>query len=283
MSTAPETITIDVAEAGARLRGTSKGSPASEIVRQVGRPWVWGRKADAWVLPRSLRHVTVDYQVERIVEALTAAGHSVTVTGGDDRETDDERAQRRVDRDRQLVEVHDHRADRADTTATAAYTDMKRTADMIPFGQPILVGHHSEGRHRRDLARIDRRMGQAVEGWREAERERGLSTAAAQRVARAEAGPQVPDFGKGDARPGDIINTRYGIKIVVRSSAKSVTISPPLVGPAWFNGRLCTDRIGWDKVTQVQRQADPAATLARFKAGAESGEHGNVAVPSPNA
>lgn len=30
-----------------------------------------------------------------------------------------------------------------------------RISDSIPFGQPILVGHHSEGRHRRDLKRID--------------------------------------------------------------------------------------------------------------------------------
>lgn len=27
--------------------------------------------------------------------------------------------------------------------------------DRIPMGQPVLVGHHSEGRHRRDLARAD--------------------------------------------------------------------------------------------------------------------------------
>jgi hypothetical protein len=30
-----------------------------------------------------------------------------------------------------------------------------RISDAIPFGQPILVGHHSEGRHRRDLKRIE--------------------------------------------------------------------------------------------------------------------------------
>lgn len=33
----------------------------------------------------------------------------------------------------------------------------------IPFGQPILVGHHSEGRHRSDLARHDRNMRKAIE------------------------------------------------------------------------------------------------------------------------
>lgn len=32
------------------------------------------------------------------------------------------------------------------------------TADGIPLGQPILVGHHSEARHRRDIARINSNM-----------------------------------------------------------------------------------------------------------------------------
>jgi uncharacterized protein DUF3560 len=36
-------------------------------------------------------------------------------------------------------------------------------ATGIPFGQPILVGHHSERGHRRALDRIDRAMGAAVE------------------------------------------------------------------------------------------------------------------------
>jgi hypothetical protein len=35
--------------------------------------------------------------------------------------------------------------------------------DIIPPGQPILVGHHSEGRHRRDLARVDRYFQKAGE------------------------------------------------------------------------------------------------------------------------
>lgn len=36
-------------------------------------------------------------------------------------------------------------------------------ADMIPFGQPILVGHHSEKRHRRDKERIFNGMGKSIE------------------------------------------------------------------------------------------------------------------------
>jgi hypothetical protein len=34
-------------------------------------------------------------------------------------------------------------ADKRDTKADSAYAAAKATADMIPFGQPMLVGHHS--------------------------------------------------------------------------------------------------------------------------------------------
>ena len=49
----------------------------------------------------------------------------------------------------------------------AARTDEAATG--IPFGQPILVGHHSEKRHRRHLDRLDRAMGAAVENARKAD------------------------------------------------------------------------------------------------------------------
>ena len=35
--------------------------------------------------------------------------------------------------------------------------------EMIPFGQPILVGHHSEKRRRKDLTRIDEHFAKAKE------------------------------------------------------------------------------------------------------------------------
>lgn len=45
-------------------------------------------------------------------------------------------------------------ADSRDAKATVALAGAKQLSDMIPFGQPILVGHHSEGRARRDADRI---------------------------------------------------------------------------------------------------------------------------------
>jgi hypothetical protein len=70
------------------------------------------------------------------------------------------------------------RADRLDewsgsnaAKSDAAYAGVKQIADMIPMGQPILVGHHSERRHRRDIARIDSGMRASIETGRKAERQ----------------------------------------------------------------------------------------------------------------
>src|SRR3990167_587842 len=65
--------------------------------------------------------------------------------------------------------------------------DPSEAATGIPFGQPILVGHHSEGRHRRALSRLDAHMSKACESTKMAEHH--TSTAAGirhQRVAVAD-------------------------------------------------------------------------------------------------
>lgn len=52
----------------------------------------------------------------------------------------------------------------------AAHERAHELASMIPMGQPILVGHHSEGRHRRDVARIENGMRSFVDNARMADR-----------------------------------------------------------------------------------------------------------------
>ena len=44
-----------------------------------------------------------------------------------------------------------------------AYEHSSKIADAIPFGQPILVGHHSEAHHRVDIKRIENAMNKSVE------------------------------------------------------------------------------------------------------------------------
>jgi hypothetical protein len=61
------------------------------------------------------------------------------------------------------------RAGRLRAEAEGAFKREDAIAGMIPMGQPILVGHHSEKRHRRDLARMDSLMRKGLTLSKEAE------------------------------------------------------------------------------------------------------------------
>jgi hypothetical protein len=53
--------------------------------------------------------------------------------------------------------------------SAAAFKAVDRICDGIPFGQPILVGHHSERHARRDQARIHSGMDKGVEHYKKAQ------------------------------------------------------------------------------------------------------------------
>lgn len=60
-------------------------------------------------------------------------------------------------------ERYEARAQDARQESAARYNRAHEIADGIPFGQPILVGHHSERGHRADLKRIDNNMRASIE------------------------------------------------------------------------------------------------------------------------
>lgn len=60
-------------------------------------------------------------------------------------------------------------ADKAANKSNHHHQAARGAVDGIPFGQPILVGHHSEGRHRAAIRRHDSNMRQAVEADRHAQ------------------------------------------------------------------------------------------------------------------
>ena len=60
-------------------------------------------------------------------------------------------------------------ADKREAKSKAALDQSRAMVDAIPFGQPILVGHYSEGRDRRYRDRAWNTMGRGVEHGRKAE------------------------------------------------------------------------------------------------------------------
>ena len=73
------------------------------------------------------------------------------------------------------------KADRLATDADAKSTAAMQSLRQIPPGQPILVGHHSERRHRSHLNRVDSQMRSAIETGKAAERTAERAQAAASR------------------------------------------------------------------------------------------------------
>jgi hypothetical protein len=76
---------------------------------------------------------------------------------------------------RQLAEKHEN-------IATGRHFAARERLEMIPLGQPILVGHHSEKRHRKDLTRIDEHFAKAKEHHDKAEYFRRRAAAAESNV-----------------------------------------------------------------------------------------------------
>jgi hypothetical protein len=75
-----------------------------------------------------------------------------------------------VDHSEARTERYEELAEKAEARRREAHETADAIAGLIPFGQPILIGHHSEGRHRRDLDKIDRNMRAAIEEHEKAER-----------------------------------------------------------------------------------------------------------------
>src|ERR1700738_5154366 len=63
---------------------------------------------------------------------------------------------------RELAEKHEN-------ISTGRHFAARQQLEMIPLGQPILVGHHSEKRHRSQLKRIDQHFAKAQEHHDKAE------------------------------------------------------------------------------------------------------------------
>lgn len=124
--------------------------------------WVHGELPEAGaeveVTKRNGKTTTVTVS-EVLAEGTGWALYSID--SDEPRLTTRERKQRKAERLREW-------ADGREEKAVAAYDKAGAISDTIPFGQPILVGHHSEKRHRRDLEKIRSNMDKAVEHHRKA-------------------------------------------------------------------------------------------------------------------
>ncbi len=60
-------------------------------------------------------------------------------------------------------ELYQERIEQAEQRSQAHYERQNKISSAIPMGQPIIVRHHSEKRHRNDLKRIDNEMRKSIQ------------------------------------------------------------------------------------------------------------------------
>ncbi|NDZ77021.1 DUF3560 domain-containing protein [Streptomyces sp. SID10853] len=171
---------------GTLIEGTSRGDGSAEILRlrEYGRtqrqPFRWSRNLDCWYLPHSRDHATYTPSLERLAQRLRDAGFEVTLTiDNSDRRSFSEAEQERKEEAEGRAERFGEYAANAAQSSEAAWKQSHDISERFAFGQPILVGHHSEGRARRDHARMDDAMHKSISGSDRASHWTGRAQAAA--------------------------------------------------------------------------------------------------------
>src|SRR5579871_5217081 len=123
--------------------------------REIKRYFLFSKYKKAWVS----KATNNDFWARKIAEqcGLEDRGEvGEKLAFAEKVEREQERAAERADR-------FEDRAVRAGREWESRHRAADAIAEHIPFGQPILVGHHSEGRHRRDLERIRSHTEKAIE------------------------------------------------------------------------------------------------------------------------
>jgi hypothetical protein len=161
------------------LEGSAKGDGVYEILRGLRGNWRYFPSLRQIGIGQSRDKAAKTWVIESAAKALRAAGHEVTVEvdEGESRSFAEQEAERN-DRAEERADRQATYADNAASRSAAAFAGVQRISDGIPFGQPILVGHHSEGRARADIRRMDNGMRKGVDESRKADYHAGRAESA---------------------------------------------------------------------------------------------------------
>ncbi|TFC94387.1 DUF3560 domain-containing protein [Cryobacterium sinapicolor] len=148
--------------AGTMIDGTGKGDGTADVLKSVG--WRWGRSISAWFVPQSRDRLPQLHTITRTQEALEAAGFQVETDIDSTRRTTAVVEAGKIGRQADRVDALAATADRKATAEDAAWIRARTALDRLPEGgEPIKIGHHSEGRHRNAIATADNAMRKSVE------------------------------------------------------------------------------------------------------------------------
>lgn len=181
------TLTIThTSEEGTLIDGTSRGDGTAEILK--AQRWRWGRSISAWYIPRSRDQYPKTHIIDATVDALQQAGFTVTVELDTTPRSTADVEQDRLERAEARAQHFAGKSEQLHAQAEQLHARAQGASSHIPFGQPILVGHHSEGRDRRTRDQISRTYDKAFATFDEA----NAAAEAAERATQATAPDSAP-------------------------------------------------------------------------------------------
>jgi hypothetical protein len=187
---------------------------------------VWQHEEKQYIVPESKRDQVAALIGTRKIEVFDSEAQDNAfepLTG------DALRAYRQAKADRKAERIG-ARAEKKSALAESLFEREHRIADMIPFGQPVLCGHHSQRRHERDIERMQSLSSKACAAYQEG-----------QHLARVAERLSRPVAIKGDAearheahrqkiresvKVGDMVNAGcYGKMEVMKINQKTIKVN----------------------------------------------------------
>jgi hypothetical protein len=168
-------------EEGTLVSGTSRGDGSRDALHVAG--FRWSRNLGVWYMRHSRGFAARRERIDTLATALRDASFAVTVEIEEYDPVSTFKARQVASEER--ADTHAQRATTERGRSDQRHQAARVAVAFIPPGQPILVGHHSEARHRRDLDHHDRNMRKAIEHGENADRAaRRSDSARAQAAAR---------------------------------------------------------------------------------------------------
>jgi hypothetical protein len=157
----------------------------------------------------------------------------------------------------------DERAEKAETRSEQLYNNAKDMASVIPFGQPILVGHYSERRDRNYRARIDNKFRQSFQEQDKANYYEQKAETASETAAGAKySNPRYLTNRIKECRKNiRIIERRLKGKLYPNSPEKEISQE----NKNYYNSRLVEETEKLDFFIGHMKKIDPEWTLEKSK------------------
>lgn len=186
-TTSVDLVVTHTLEEGTTITGDTR--PWVEAIKGLGMAFKWFGPKRLWYRQQSRGRAAPSVPLERVAEELRRRGATVRVEHPEAIDAADAN-EFRAELLREKSERLSARAEKKERAAQGKHAAVRAIADHIPLGQPILVGHHSERRARKDADRIFNLTGQGIALQREAEhlarRARATEARANEAMAQAE-------------------------------------------------------------------------------------------------